>query len=76
MTVRHHNPALSQEPQNQPMKVISALPRESLLSWLENTGRFRVGDSHDVPDNKLSEDLDEILEPETYTLDSEEEDHE
>lgn len=73
MITHRQNPALSQESQKQPMKVVSTLPRESLISWLENTGRFRTGDSQDFPDNKLSEDLDEILEPETYALDHEDE---
>jgi len=72
MTVRH-NPALSEEPRNQPMKNVPLIARESLFSWLESTGRFKVVESDKLQDEKVGEDLDDILDPEIYALEDEEE---
>jgi Protein of unknown function (DUF3134) len=67
-------PALYEEPRNQPVKIIPPIPRESLLSWLENTGRFLSSEVNDFQDQKISEDiLDDILEPDLYTQEEEEE---
>lgn len=70
MTIRP-NLALSEEPINQPMKTVTPVQRESLISWLERSGRFRASEVDDLQDN-LSEDLDDFLEPEAYVLESEE----
>jgi Protein of unknown function (DUF3134) len=67
-----YNPALSEEPRNQPMKVVPLLPRESILSWLERTGRFKSSEIDGFPDCKTTEDLDDLLEPEVYVLENEE----
>jgi len=69
------NPALYQEPRNQPMKIIPPLPRESLMSWLESSGRFRSTEVDEFPNQIqiMSEDLDDILEPDLYTQEAEEE---
>jgi len=67
-----HNPSLSEEPRNQPMKVIPVTRRESLLSWLESTGRFRPNEISEFQDHKIPEELDYILEPEVYDPENEE----
>lgn len=69
----NYNPALYEEPRNQPIKVIPPALRESLLDWLENTGRFHTVDVNEYQDFQVSENLDEILEPEIYILETEEE---
>lgn len=71
MTIRS-NPALSEEPINQPMKTVIPVLRESLFSWLERTGRFRSSEVDDLQDHKISEDLNDFLEPDVYVLESEE----
>jgi len=68
-----YNPSLTEEPRNQGMKVIPLPPRETLLGWLESSGRFRLSEIDDSQDHKISESIDEILEPEIYASDSEEE---
>lgn len=72
MTMRH-NPALYEEPRNQPMKIVPLVPRESLLSWLESSGRFRSSEIDEFQDRKMLEDLDDILELEIYVPENEEE---
>jgi Protein of unknown function (DUF3134) len=72
MTTRH-NPALYEEPRNQSVKIVPPIPRESLLSWLESTNRFHSSEIDEFQDHKISEDLDDILETEIYSLENEEE---
>ncbi|NJO75527.1 MAG: DUF3134 family protein [Leptolyngbyaceae cyanobacterium RM1_406_9] len=72
MVIRY-NPALREEPRNQPTKIAPLIPRESLLSWLESTGRFRANEDDEPPDHRTSEDLDDILEPEIFSPAAEEE---
>ncbi len=67
------NPSLSIERINQPLKVVASLPRESLLSWLESSGRLRSSEFDEVQDHKISDDLDDILEPDNYASENEEE---
>lgn len=71
---KNHNPALSEEPRNQPVKTIPPIPRETLFGWLERTSRFHPGDEDKFQDQVLSEDIDEILDPEAYAFEPEEED--
>ncbi|MGJ3251187.1 MAG: DUF3134 family protein [Elainellaceae cyanobacterium] len=73
MMTTPHNPALYEEPRSQSMTAIPPLPRESLLSWLESTGRFQVSENDDAQDHKISEDIDDILESDTYESKDEEE---
>ncbi|MBW4520100.1 MAG: DUF3134 domain-containing protein [Scytolyngbya sp. HA4215-MV1] len=68
-----YNPALTEEPRNQPIKVVPLSPRESLLGWLERTGRLHSGETDELLDQKVSEDLDEFLEPDIAILEDEEE---
>ena len=68
----HLNPALYEEPLKQPMKAVPPVPRESLFNWLERTGRFQSSEVDGFQDHKITEDLDDILEPEIYALENEE----
>lgn len=72
MTVLY-NPALYEEPRNQPMKAVSLIPRKSLFSWIESTGRFRAIEIDELQNHKISEDLDDILEPEIDLQEDEDE---
>lgn len=76
MAISHnpdHNPALHEEPRNQPMQTVPPILRESLLSWLENTGRFQSDEIIEFQEYKIPEDLDDILEPKVYVLEETEE---
>ena len=70
-----YNPSLSEEPRNQPIAVVPPIAQESLLGWLERTGRFYFNeDGIDASQaHKMPEDLDDILEPEVYGLEDEDE---
>lgn len=69
-----HNPSLSEEPRNKPMTVVPLPPRESLLGWLENSGRFRANDADgsESHEEKVPETLEDILEPDIYASEPEE----
>jgi hypothetical protein len=56
-----HNPALRQEPKSKPLTVLSYVSRETLLEWLERTGKLKPHEMNESSDQKLPEDL-EILE--------------
>jgi Protein of unknown function (DUF3134) len=68
-----YNPSLREEPQNQPTTIVPLIPRESLLSWLESSGRFRSSENDEFPDSEMPEDLDDFLEPENQIVEEEEE---
>ncbi|MBD2158878.1 DUF3134 family protein [Leptolyngbya sp. FACHB-16] len=70
---KHNNPALSEEPRNQPVKAVPPIPRETLFGWLERTSRFHSGSEDKFQEPVISEDVDEILDPEVYVFESEEE---
>lgn len=72
MATIHPNPALYEEPLNRPMKGAPPALRESLFNWLERTGRFQSSEVDDYQEHKLTEDLDDILEPEIFVLENEE----
>ena len=56
------------------MTVVPLLPRESLIGWLESSGRFRSNELDEgFQEPKVSETLEDILEPEVYALENEEE---
>jgi Protein of unknown function (DUF3134) len=67
-----YNPSLSEEPRNQPIKVIPLISRESLLGWLERTGRLKTREMDDFQEYKTTDELDDFLEPEVYAAESEE----
>lgn len=68
-----YNPALSEEPRNQPMKILPPALRETLLGWLESTGRLQSSESDEIQDHEITEDLSDFLEPEIYLLEDEDE---
>ncbi|PSB22850.1 hypothetical protein C7B76_02110 [filamentous cyanobacterium CCP2] len=72
-TPASNNPALHQEPLSQQARVIPPRDKESLLNWLESTGRFEARDSDVMTEDKVAEDLEDIIEP-SYSLDKEEDD--
>ncbi|MBL1179115.1 DUF3134 family protein [Pantanalinema sp. GBBB05] len=72
-----YNPSLSEEPRNQRIKVVPPVARESLLSWLESSGRLHSSEeSDDLKDYKMAEDINDFLDPELYPLDEEEDQEE
>jgi Protein of unknown function (DUF3134) len=68
-----HNPALTEESRNEPVKVVPIIPRETLLGWLERTGRFLSSERDEFQDGQITEDLDDLLEPDIDILEEEEE---
>lgn len=70
----YSNPSLREEPLNQPMKIAYRIAEESLLSWLENNDRLlKPSQVDDFQSHKITEDLDDILEPDGYAQESEDE---
>ncbi|MCU0525919.1 MAG: DUF3134 domain-containing protein [Elainella sp. Prado103] len=67
----YYNPALYEEPREQPMRIVPIILRESLLSWLESMGRFDASEPEKYQERELSENLDDILEPIIYPSESE-----
>jgi hypothetical protein len=65
MTISY-NPALSEERRDQPVQVVPLPPRETLLNWLARSGRLKPQEFDECQRRKISEDLDEIIEPEIY----------
>jgi hypothetical protein len=66
-----HNPALTEESRNQPLKIVPPIPRETLLHWLDRTGKLRASESDEFQEQKPSEDLDDFLDPAVYASESE-----
>jgi hypothetical protein len=64
-----YNPALRQEPKSQPLTGLTYVSRETLLEWLERTGKLKSDEvdespKHQLPeDSETLEDLQENLEP-------------
>lgn len=68
-----NNPSLSEEPRNQSMKIAPKIAQETLLGWLESSGRLKPYETGEYQEHKTSEDLDDFLEPEIPSLEEEEE---
>ncbi len=68
---KYFNPALYEEPLNQPMQAVPPVLRESLFGWLERTGRFQSSEVDDFQDHAITEDLNDFLETEIYVLEDE-----
>lgn len=74
VTTPCYNPSLSEEPRNQRIKVAPPAIRESLLSWLETSGRLHSSEEIDeLKDYRMAEDINDFLDPEVYPLDDDEE---
>lgn len=67
----YSNPALHEEPLNQKATAIPIRENESLLNWIEGTGRFKLYEPSESLSDKVVEDIEEILETADY-LDKEE----
>lgn len=67
-----NNPALHEQPLSQGATAIPLRENESLLNWIEGTGRFKLYEPTETPSDKVIEDIEEILETSDY-LDKEEE---
>jgi len=72
MTV-FHNPALSEESRHQAAKIIPTIQRESLLNWLESSGRLHSTEATEFQDHKMPDSLDDIIETELYPPEDDEE---
>jgi hypothetical protein len=68
-----YNPSLRQEPRNQPIPIIPLRTTESLLVWLERTGRLKPREIDLSHEDEALEDIEYILDPEIYNLEKEEE---
>ncbi len=58
------------------MKIAPKIAQQTLLGWLESSGRLKPYEIGEFQDHKTSEDLDDFLEPEIHSLEDEEEDEE
>ncbi|MBM0743441.1 DUF3134 family protein [Phormidium sp. CLA17] len=74
--ITFNNPSLSEEPRNQAMRVAPKIAQETLLGWLESSGRLKPSEIGDFQEHKISGDLDEFLEPEIHDIEDEEESEE
>lgn len=72
MVTVYDNPALHEEPLNQKATAMPLRENESLLNWIEGSGRFKLYESGELISDKVVEDIEEILETSDY-LDKEEE---
>jgi hypothetical protein len=73
MATVHHNPALHQEPMSEKAHVIPIRDKESLIGWIESTGRFKSYEPDPLSNPEVSEELDEIMEPSIYKAEKDEE---
>ncbi|MBE9180913.1 DUF3134 family protein [Oculatella sp. LEGE 06141] len=73
MVKLYNNPALRQEPLSQKAMVIAPREKESLLNWIENTGRFKAYEPTESHDDKVTEELEEIMGSSVYEVDKEDE---
>lgn len=71
-----NNPALHQEPRNQPVRVIIRSESESIYDWIERTDRFKSYEPSELMSEPALEDLDEILEASVYITDKDDDDDE
>jgi hypothetical protein len=70
------NPSISQEPRYQAIPVMQITSKETLLHWLERTGRLKLRQSDAHPDSQILEELDDIIDPDNYAIEEEEEEEE
>ncbi|MGH7998284.1 MAG: DUF3134 family protein [Brasilonema sp.] len=68
MVKRYNHPALHEESRNQPAQILLIKENESLYRWIENTGRFKSYESDELHADKVSEELEDIMET-SYDLD-------
>ena len=61
-----YNPSLSQEPRNYTIPAIARKTEESILGWLERTGRLFPNEIDKSQGKSISEDWDDITDTERY----------
>lgn len=72
----YNNPALQEEAWDKPIQIILPRENESIYDWIESTGRFKLHEADKSQDDKVTEDLEDILDTPIYNQDLEEEDKE
>lgn len=70
-----YNPSMQEEPFNHPTRIIPLRQEETILSWLENSGRFRSRDLDEDYANVPTDLVDEIIEVEPYSINDDEYDN-
>ncbi|MBE9141160.1 DUF3134 family protein [Nodosilinea sp. LEGE 07088] len=68
-----YNPSLHQESRDAAAKIPPQVERETLLKWLERTGRLKSDQVDGAHHPKDSDELDAILDAELYPVDAEDE---
>jgi hypothetical protein len=72
-----HNPALNEEPRNEPAQILPLKESEPLLNWLKRTDRlFKSHESDKSDDNDVPEELEDIIGISIADLEAEEEEEE
>jgi hypothetical protein len=66
-----YNPSMQEEPYNHPTRIIPSSLRgeETILGWLERSGRFFAQEVEEGDDRILDDFVDEIIESEAYQVD-------
>ncbi len=67
-----YNPSLREMPRSQSITAVPPIMQETLLDWLENSGRFLARDLDELQERKVVEELDDFLDPEIYAPEEEE----
>jgi hypothetical protein len=63
-----YNPSMQEEPYNHPTQIIPSSQEETILGWLERTGRFLSPDLENE-DEGTDDLVDEMIEVEAYQID-------
>lgn len=74
MVTLYNNPALREEPMNQKPYIIAPRANESLINWIEDSGRFKPYELAEVPFDDVTAELEEIIGASVYDDKEEEED--
>jgi hypothetical protein len=61
MNQQYKNPALREEPIGEPAAIIAPRENESILKWLQNTGRFVARQSGILYQTEVINELEDIL---------------
>ena len=59
-----NHPALHQAPINEPALIIAPRESESVLKWIESSGRFKSHESDKYHQDKPTNEVEELLDPE------------
>jgi hypothetical protein len=71
---RFDNPALNEEPRNEPARIIPPRESESIFNWLKRTNRlFKSHESDQSHDDDVAEELEDIIGISISDLEEEEE---